>query len=172
MATILDTTKCVVYNASYEVIDFTSARRGLLAYLKNKASIVEEHPHHTIETDGKLYPVPTGIRLHRMVNVFRGPAQLTQGNLFLRDDYTCQYCGRSKGQLKPTEQLTREHVHPKDKGGKDVWKNVVTACNKCNNKKSNRLLKDCHDLKLMKEPYVPTVSELRLKKLARHQKRT
>lgn len=171
MSAVLETIKCVVYNASYEIIDFTSAKRAFVLTLKDKATTTEVHPTLTFDVNGRTYEVPTGIRLHTMVKVFRGPAQLTQGNLFLRDNFTCQYCGRSRGELKDKEQLTREHIIPRDKGGKDIWKNVTTACNKCNNKKANRFLKDCPDLHLRSEPYTPTVAELRVRKLSRLRKR-
>ena len=48
-----------------------------------------------------------------------------------RDKSTCQYCGSTK-------HLTLDHVIPTSKGGKSSWDNVVTACEKCNNRKSDR----------------------------------
>jgi 5-methylcytosine-specific restriction endonuclease McrA len=49
-----------------------------------------------------------------------------------RDNHTCQYCGSTK-------HLTLDHVIPRSKGGQHSWDNVVTACEKCNSIKSNRL---------------------------------
>jgi 5-methylcytosine-specific restriction endonuclease McrA len=49
-----------------------------------------------------------------------------------RDSHTCQYCGTSK-------RLTLDHVIPRSKGGQHTWDNVVTACEKCNSIKSDRL---------------------------------
>jgi 5-methylcytosine-specific restriction endonuclease McrA len=50
-----------------------------------------------------------------------------------RDNHTCQYCGSTK-------HLTLDHVIPRSKGGQHTWDNVVTACEKCNSTKSDRLL--------------------------------
>ncbi|MBW4617416.1 MAG: HNH endonuclease [Desmonostoc vinosum HA7617-LM4] len=49
-----------------------------------------------------------------------------------RDNHTCQYCGSTK-------RLTLDHVIPRSKGGQHSWDNVVTACEKCNSTKSDRL---------------------------------
>jgi 5-methylcytosine-specific restriction endonuclease McrA len=50
-----------------------------------------------------------------------------------RDNHTCQYCGSTK-------HLTLDHVIPRSKGGQHTWDNVVTACERCNSTKSDRLL--------------------------------
>lgn len=53
---------------------------------------------------------------------------LTNNSLFHRDLFLCAYCGTSH---KPSE-LTRDHIMPTSKGGRDIWMNVVTACKECN----------------------------------------
>lgn len=58
---------------------------------------------------------------------FKEPA-LTNMALFFRDMYLCAYCGSS---FKSAE-LTRDHIHPTSKGGRDTWMNTVTACKNCN----------------------------------------
>jgi 5-methylcytosine-specific restriction endonuclease McrA len=159
---MIDSVRCEVYNASYEPLSIVSGRRALVLYLKGKASILEEHASYTVNAGETHFPVPTRILLKEMVRsrpTTRVPAQLTQRNLFIRDKYTCQYCGRHRSKLKHSEFLTRDHVHPQDKGGKDIWTNVITACNKCNNKKANILLTEC-EMSLLKEPTVPTVFEI------------
>jgi 5-methylcytosine-specific restriction endonuclease McrA len=52
----------------------------------------------------------------------------TRFNLFLRDEFSCQYCGE-KG------DLTFDHVVPRARGGVTSWENVVAACSRCNLKK-------------------------------------
>ena len=56
-------------------------------------------------------------------------------NVFLRDQYTCQYCIKS---FVETE-LNLDHVIPRHKGGKTSWDNIVTSCVKCNTRKGNKL---------------------------------
>lgn len=63
---------------------------------------------------------------------FREPT-LTNAALFQRDRCTCAYCGGTFH----AAHLTRDHVHPVSKGGKDKWMNVVTACKPCNSMKGD-----------------------------------
>lgn len=58
---------------------------------------------------------------------------LTNTSLFARDRHVCAYCGEPH----PTSALTRDHIHPVSKGGKDTWMNVVTACRSCNSLKGD-----------------------------------
>lgn len=63
---------------------------------------------------------------------YREPS-LTNASLFQRDRQLCAYCG---GHFKSSD-LTRDHIHPTSKGGRDIWMNVVTACWTCNAMKGN-----------------------------------
>ena len=72
--------------------------------------------------------------------------------MFLRDKFTCQYCGDKK-------DLTFDHLLPKSKGGVTDWENVVTACSTCNVKKGGKLY-ERSGMKLFNKPYRPTVDDL------------
>ena len=48
----------------------------------------------------------------------------TRFNVFLRDRFTCQYCG----EVFASSALTFEHVIPRSRGGQTTWSNIVTAC--------------------------------------------
>ena len=166
----LDTTRCVVLNATYEPITIVSSKRALILFLEGKAMIVEEHPELVVRSPSQTFPVPTSIVLKHFVKgrmVFRTKALLTQRNLFIRDQYTCQYCGRNKQQLRSSEFLTRDHVIPRHVGGRDIWENVVTCCNSCNNKKAYHLLEDIN-MTLLKFPTAPTIFELWTRQQKRH----
>jgi len=79
---------------------------------------------------------------------------LTNRALFKRDQNLCLYCGRSFSD----RDLTRDHVMPISRGGKDLWRNVVAACRRCNQHKSNRLLNEC-SMELLALPYTPNYFE-------------
>lgn len=79
---------------------------------------------------------------------------LTNRELFLRDAYLCMYCGNKSNDTL----LTRDHVIPISKGGKDRWSNVVTACRSCNTRKGNRKPEDAH-MPLLAIPYIPNWAE-------------
>ncbi len=79
---------------------------------------------------------------------------LTNKNLFARDRSLCCYCGRHYVDSK----LSRDHVIPTSKGGKNIWTNVVTACKSCNHAKDDMLLHEA-DMELIYVPYTPNHSE-------------
>lgn len=79
---------------------------------------------------------------------------LTNHALLGRDRNICLYCGKNLAD----GELTRDHVIPVSKAGKDVWDNVVAACKRCNHFKGSRLLQDC-GLELLALPYVPNFAE-------------
>jgi 5-methylcytosine-specific restriction endonuclease McrA len=159
---MLDQVRCTVLNASYEPLAVVSAKRGLILVIEGRATILQEHPDHVVHSPKDIWAVPTQIVLKDFVksrSTHRVNAILTQRNLFLRDNHRCQYCLRHRSELKHHEFLTRDHVHPQSKGGKDKWENVVTACSSCNNKKADMLLEDT-TLTLKKTPAIPTIFEL------------
>jgi 5-methylcytosine-specific restriction endonuclease McrA len=162
--------RCVVLNTTYEPITIVSSKKALILFLEGKATIIEEHPELVVRSPNKTFPLPTSIVLHKFVKgrvVYRTKAILTNRNLFARDNNTCQYCGRKKGELRHGESLTRDHVYPRDLGGKDTWENVVTACNSCNNKKANYTL-DSLGWKELKTLSAPSIFELWSKQNKKH----
>lgn len=91
-----------------------------------------------------------GNRLARM----RLVPPLTNAALFARDHHQCLYCGR----VFPYTSLSRDHVHPISRGGRDRWNNVVAACKRCNQHKGNRLLTEV-GMELLALPFCPNTAE-------------
>lgn len=79
---------------------------------------------------------------------------LNNRELFHRDRYLCAYCGH----ILPGAKLTRDHIIPFSRGGKDTWMNVVTACRGCNERKSDRTPEIAH-MELLYLPYIPNRAE-------------
>ena len=91
--------------------------------------------------------------------LFRGTGKidvppLNNRELFRRDRHMCAYCGREYSFFR----LTRDHVTPLSRGGRDTWMNVVTACRQCNGQKRNRLPEES-GMELLYAPYVPNKAE-------------
>ena len=74
--------------------------------------------------------------------------------LFRRDNYRCMYCGTQH--IHP--ELTRDHVIPRSKGGKDIWENVVAACHRCNHFKADRTPEESN-MQLLAVPFRPNIFE-------------
>ncbi|MBT6696507.1 MAG: HNH endonuclease, partial [Gemmatimonadales bacterium] len=103
---------------------------------------------------------PTVIRLVRYVHVpHRFRRQVTNTFLFARDDYTCQYCGRHRHELRGRQFLTRDHILPQSRGGGNTWDNVVTSCSPCNNRKGSHLPREA-GLSLLTVPREPNYVQL------------
>ncbi len=79
---------------------------------------------------------------------------LTNAQLFARDAFMCLYCG----EVLPPRLLTRDHVIPVSRGGRDEWENVVTACRACNHRKDDHLLDEI-GMRLLAVPFVPNRAE-------------
>lgn len=98
--------------------------------------------------------LPSVISLKEYIPAARRPA-FTRFNVFLRDRFSCQYCGDGFA----SHDLTFDHVIPRSRGGRTTWDNVVTACAPCNLRKSNRLPREAAMFPLVR-PYQPSTFEL------------
>ena len=78
------------------------------------------------------------------------PLSRTNDKLFARDCKMCAYCG----DVLPHKALTREHIIPRSRGGRDEWMNVVAACLKCNGRKGARTPEEAN-MSLLYLPYAP-----------------
>ena len=79
---------------------------------------------------------------------------LNNHTLFRRDANLCLYCG----ERFLVVDLSRDHVTPLSRGGRDAWKNVVTACRRCNNHKAGRTPEEA-GMQLLAVPFQPTYAE-------------
>jgi 5-methylcytosine-specific restriction endonuclease McrA len=145
-----------VLNADFSYIGTISWERSIVLLYQGKAETVKESPT-TIYNQDKTYSfvVPMVIRLVEYVkSLFRNAIPYTKRNVFVRDAYTCQYCGKV---LAPNE-ATVDHIIAKVDGGKSSWENCTTACKRCNNIKADKPLNKC-GLKLRKQPYRPSAGD-------------
>lgn len=121
----------LMLNQDYQPLSICSVRKSLLLLFLDKAELIHEHPTLKIKTVNKEFDYPSVIRLKKYANIPFKRIVLARKNIFKRDGNKCVYCGSHS-------DLTIDHVVPKSKGGADTWENLVTACNKCNNKKGDR----------------------------------
>ena len=110
------------------------------------------------EYDGYVHSPTTRIKIPSVVVLkdYVKPQRrvvFTRFNLFLRDEFSCQYCGTPG-------DLTFDHVVPRARGGVTSWENVVAACSSCNLKKGSKSLRQV-GMNLRKQPRQPGAEELR-----------
>jgi len=142
----------LVLNANYEPINVCGMRRAIKLILMEKASLIE-NGRGEFHSATKSFPIPSVIRLESMVHRPHPKVKLTRREIFRRDNYTCQYCGKQYG------ALTIDHIIPKHLGGTQSWTNVVTACAMCNHQKGGRRLQDTN-MRLIRKPQEPPSSAI------------
>ena len=149
--------KCpaLVLNADYRPLSYYplslwSWQDAVRDVFLERVNIVSEYDR-VIRSPSFSMRLPSVISLKAFIKPSEFP-NFTRFNVFLRDKFTCLYCGAGKN-------LTFDHVIPKSKGGQTSWENVASACSTCNVKKGGKLYKEC-DLKLANKPYAPTVEDL------------
>ncbi len=74
--------------------------------------------------------------------------------LFKRDAYLCLYCG----ERFMARDLSRDHIHPTSRGGCDAWRNLATACRRCNNHKAGHTPEEA-GMQLIAIPFTPSYAE-------------
>ena len=128
----------LVLNADYRPLSYFplslwSWQDTVKAVFLDRVNVLSEY-EHKIRSPSFEMRLPSVIALKEFVLQSRRPA-FTRFNVFLRDRFSCQYCGNKF----PTQELTFDHLVPRSLGGTTNWKNVVTACSRCNLKKGNLL---------------------------------
>lgn len=111
-----------------------SWQNAVKAYFAEKVKIVASHENKILHSARFEMPMPSVVML---VKYHKQPtkAKFTRKNMFIRDNFTCQYCGERSAM----GHLTIDHVLPRSHGGRTTWTNCTTACKPCNWSKSNNL---------------------------------
>jgi len=125
---------CLVLNAdfrplSYYPLSLWSWQDVIKAVFLDRVDVVSNYDQE-VRSPGFSMKLPSVVSLKAFVPQDRPPA-FTRFNLFLRDGFTCQYCGTCG-------DLTFDHVVPRSRGGRTTWENIVTACARCNLTKGGR----------------------------------
>ena len=139
----------LVLNASLQPLSVIPERRLVVLLSKQKVAFVDDSVRQVIEDGIHARQLnaeePVIVQLLANVRVPRMVLRPTRANIMLRDEDTCQYCG------KRSRELTLDHVIPRSRGGESSWENLVACCRTCNGRKGNRYLKDV-GMHLLKQP--------------------
>ena len=127
----------LVLNADYRPLSYYPLslwpwQEAIKAAVLDRVDIVAEYDK-TVRSQRAEFRMPSVVVLKEFVKPQKRVA-FTRFNLFLRDEFCCQYCG-ARG------DLTFDHVVPRSRGGVTSWENVVAACSPCNLRKGNKTLR-------------------------------
>ena len=139
--------KVLLLNSSYEPISVINGKKAITMLITKKVDYIEK-TQLFINSEKLKISLPLIVKLKSYIYLEKRKIALTRKNIFKRDSYKCQYCGKS------ASSLTIDHVIPKNKGGKDSWDNLVSACMKCNLNKADSFLKDIN-MRLINSPKKP-----------------
>jgi 5-methylcytosine-specific restriction endonuclease McrA len=139
----------LLLNQNYEPLTLCRVRRAIVLMYLGKAELVESYDGAIIRSIRNWLPMPSVLRLNHFIKIMRREIPLSKRNILRRDNYQCQYCGKSAG------PMTTDHVVPKGRGGVDSWENLVCACAECNSKKGSNLHSHA-GLRLLKRPKKPS----------------
>lgn len=138
MSPPLEACHALVLNADFRPLSYFPLslwpwQEAVKAVFLDRVNVVSEYDREVASPSFRLR-LPSVISLKEYVPLSRRPA-FTRFNVFLRDRFSCQYCG----DFGSAENLTFDHVVPRSKGGQTTWMNVVAACTGCNLRKGNRM---------------------------------
>ena len=145
----------LVLNADYTPLSYYPLslwpwQTAIKAVFLGRVDIVDSYARE-VHSPNWTMPIPSVIALRQYVKPSEFPA-FTRFNLFLRDRFTCQYCGSP-------HNLTFDHVVPRRLGGRTSWENVATACAPCNLRKGGRTPQQA-GMPLLLKPIRPTTWQL------------
>jgi 5-methylcytosine-specific restriction endonuclease McrA len=145
----------LVLNADYRPLSYYPLslwpwQDAIKAAFLDRVDIVAEYDE-TVSSPSMTLKIPSVVVLKDYVQP-RKRVAFTRFNLFLRDEFRCQYCGSR-------HELTFDHVIPRAAGGITSWENVVAACAPCNLRKGSKSLRQV-GMSLRKLPKRPSSGDL------------
>jgi 5-methylcytosine-specific restriction endonuclease McrA len=150
-----DSCPALVLNADYRPLSYYplslwSWQDAIKAIFLDRVNVLSRYEKMVRSPTAEMR-LPSVVCLKTYVKLARHPA-FTRFNVFLRDCFTCQYCGDH-------EELTFDHLVPRSRGGQTTWDNVVTACSSCNLRKGGMMPRQC-GMWPAQSPFQPTVHDL------------
>lgn len=156
----IHSTRILSLDANGRILDWISWQDAACLYVRDAVAWTIGDPCLTVHGGSnrdsgeqsllRLHPIVAS-RGQRRAGAREPAPALTNTALFNRDRYTCLYCGMHHQKAA----LTRDHVMPISRGGRDTWENVVTACLPCNVRKGCRTPTQAH-MPLLAVPYRPS----------------
>lgn len=165
--------KVLILNRLWQAVNIVGIQRAFSLLFQDNAQVIStgdesfqvmntsewfEYSAHQVPKENEPYiqtvrmriRIPKVLLLRRYDRLPIQEVRFTRTNVFERDQYRCQYCGKGFAE----EEINLDHVIPRAKGGSTSWENIVTACIPCNTRKANRLPHQAN-MHLIKKPTRP-----------------
>ncbi len=158
----------LVLNRNWQPINVATVARALLMLWNESARVVDPDGYQLYDWSdwSRLVPdrnepfvqavrqqlrVPEVVSLTEFDRLPTAAVTFSRRNVFKRDRFTCQYCGKQPG----SQELTIDHVVPRAQRGESSWTNCVLACLECNKRKADRTPQQA-TMRIRKHPVRPT----------------
>ena len=145
----LDERKVLVLDVAMQTSNIVSWQKALILAMFDKVDVLEYYEEMVASAYSAFY-LPAVVKT-RVYDKQKGSIALSRKNVLIRDHHSCTYCGAR-------DDLTIDHIIPASKGGEWSWTNLTTACAKCNNRKGDKMLKQCSGMKLVRPAKEPCVA--------------
>jgi 5-methylcytosine-specific restriction endonuclease McrA len=145
----LDQRRVLVLDVAMQTSNIVSWQKALILAMFDKVDVLEYYEEMVASAYSAFY-LPAVVKT-RVYDKHKGSIALSRKNVLIRDHHSCTYCGAR-------DDLTIDHIVPASKGGEWSWTNLTTACAKCNNRKGDKLLKQCSGMKLVRPAKEPCVA--------------
>lgn len=154
--------RCLVLNGDYSLLGIINWKKALTWIVKydtcsyKGVEVLDFYKDDfVLGPNNKKHPIPCVIRTKKYFRLNHKRVNFSRKNIFIRDNYTCQYCGICFN----IAELTYDHIIPRslwssESSSPTSWTNIVTACYKCNSKKGNRTPQQAN-MPLLTKPVVP-----------------
>jgi len=134
----LDKCPALILNADYRPLSYLPLsvlpwHEAIKAIFRESVVVVSEY-NRVVRSPTIEMRLPAVLALKEYAPMKETPP-FTRYNVYLRDQWRCQYCGDDFR----THELTFDHVIPRSRGGRTSWSNIVAACHCCNLRKGDRL---------------------------------
>lgn len=100
---------------SWAPLSVWSWQQALVAVLQERVVQLKAYEDVLVHSASRPYDVPAVVALKRYRK--RKKVSFTRYHVFLRDEFTCQYCGNQFA----AKDLTFDHVVPRSRSGQSSW---------------------------------------------------
>ncbi|NPD13582.1 HNH endonuclease [Xinfangfangia sp. D13-10-4-6] len=138
---------------SWAPLSVWSWQQALVAILQDRVTQLKAYEDVRVHSASRPFEVPAVVALKSYRK--QRKVSFTRYHVFLRDEFTCQYCGKRFA----AKDLTFDHVMPRSRAGGSRWDNIVTSCGPDNHRKGNRTPREA-GMRLLRPPFEPTARQL------------